>query len=129
MTTPTSTLIKSAIERLAYRKTRRKIAKEAGLEPNMVSMIKHGKARLPLDRVPALAEALEIDPALLFRTALTDLWPTYETVVRRIFRDVFTSNEWAIVEIVRERTMGKVPDVTPDLRRKIEALFEGEITS
>ena len=33
----------------------------------MMAMIKSGAAKLPLDRVPALARALECDPAVLFQ--------------------------------------------------------------
>lgn len=45
-------------------KTQAEIASEAGFANfNMMSMIKSGATRLPIDRVPALADALKIDPA------------------------------------------------------------------
>jgi len=48
VTTATSKLIKRAIESLASEITQSEIARKAGFDrPNMLSMIKHGKARLP----------------------------------------------------------------------------------
>ena len=36
----------------------------------MMSFLKNGRNKLPLDRVPSLAKALEVDPAYLMRLAL-----------------------------------------------------------
>ena len=56
---------------LKHKKTQTEIAGVAGfVNPNMVTMIKKGATKLPIDRVPALAKALECDPALLLRLAL-----------------------------------------------------------
>jgi hypothetical protein len=126
--TATSKLIKRAIEGLATELSQSEIAKKAGFgRANMLSMIKHGKARLPLDRIPALAVILRIDPALLFRTALADHWPKHERTVRLIFRDVLTENEWAFVELVRSVTHGAVPPMTPTLKVGITKLFNAAI--
>ncbi|MGZ9053126.1 MAG: helix-turn-helix domain-containing protein [Rhodoplanes sp.] len=52
-------------------KSQREIAAELGYErPNIISMMKRGETKLPLDKVPALAKALHVDPAHLFRLAL-----------------------------------------------------------
>ncbi len=52
-------------------KTQADIAAEAGfVNGNYLSMLKAGNSKLALDRVPALATALESDPALLMRLAL-----------------------------------------------------------
>ena len=49
---------------LRPKKTQRKIAAETGFASvNMLAMIKAGNSRLPLDRVPALAKALDVDGA------------------------------------------------------------------
>ena len=59
---------------LKHRKAQAQIAAEAGfVNANMLSMIKGGSAKLALDRVPALAEALECDAARLFRVALEQM--------------------------------------------------------
>ena len=47
------------------------IAIEAGFKhPNMITMLKLGTAKLPLDRVGALAKAIDCDPKYLFKLAL-----------------------------------------------------------
>ncbi len=52
-------------------KTQADIAAEAGfVNANSLSMLKSGNTKLALDRVPALATALDCDPALLMRLAL-----------------------------------------------------------
>jgi len=83
----------------------------------MLSMIKKGKTRLPLERVPALAKALEIDPAVLFRVALKELWPGYHKVVASIFRDVLSEEEWRIIELIRDMVDKEVAYRLPPHRR------------
>lgn len=52
-------------------KSQAEIASETSFpNPNMISMVKSGAIRVPLDRVPALAEALQVDPARLLQLAL-----------------------------------------------------------
>jgi len=45
----------------------REVARACGfLRPNIVSMIKSGETRLPLERLGAMARILDVDPAALF---------------------------------------------------------------
>ena len=61
-------LIEKRIVELRPTKTQAEIAAEAGFtNVNMLSMIKTGATRLPIDRVPALAAALDVDAARLFQ--------------------------------------------------------------
>jgi transcriptional regulator with XRE-family HTH domain len=121
MSSNTAKLIATAIKRLEGRKTQAQVAREAGFpHPNMLSMIRHGKSRLPLERIPALAEALEIDAALLFRLALSESWPGYERVVLQIFGDVFTMEEREMIAFLRHVSYGKVPQLNRRLERAIK---------
>ena len=128
MSSNTAKLIEGAIKRLEGRKTQAQVAREAGFpRANMLSMIKYGKSHLPLQRVPALAEALEIEPALLFRLALSENWPGYERVVLRIFGDVLTMDEREMIAFMRHVCDGKVPQLTPHLEKSIKrALKRGD---
>src|SRR5437870_4016001 len=57
-------------------KTQFDIAQEVGYDkPNMIAMWRSGTAKVPLDKVPAAAKALGVDPALLFRLAMAQYWP------------------------------------------------------
>ena len=52
-------------------KSQAEIAAQAGYtNANMITMIKQGSSKVALDRVPALAHALEADPAYVMRLAL-----------------------------------------------------------
>src|SRR5689334_10108500 len=67
-------------------KTQREIAQEAGFpRPNMLSMLKSGDSKLPLERIPGLARALDADAAHLFRLAMADCWPELAATIGEIF--------------------------------------------
>lgn len=52
------------------------IAEEAGFEaPNIVTLIKQGKAKLPMDRVGTMTRALEADPVELRHICLEEYQP------------------------------------------------------
>ena len=89
-----SIIVSAAIDRLAPRKTQKELAREMGfLRPGMLSMIKTGAARIPFAKLPNVAVALGIDPALLIRTHLCETWPEFEDVVMEVFGGVVTETE------------------------------------
>ena len=54
-------------------KAQKDIARECGWpKPNVVTMLKKGDMKLPLDKVGPLAKALQVDPALLFWLSLSE---------------------------------------------------------
>lgn len=127
MSPNTAKLIASALKNLEGRKTQKQVAREAGFRrSNFISMLKHGQAAVPIERVPALAEALEIDPALLFRAAMSELWPGYEHVVIAVFGTVLTRREAELIALIRHLTSGNVPKLTPRLEKALKAAFDDE---
>ena len=51
-------------------KTQREIAAECGFDkPNIITMFKNGSTKVPLNRIGALAKALDADPAHMLRLA------------------------------------------------------------
>ena len=70
---PAAQLIRRRIHELQGRKSQAEIAAEAGFKsPNMLSMIKDGKVKLPIERAVSLAKALECDPMKLVRMVLDE---------------------------------------------------------
>ena len=66
--------IQKRLLELRAKKSQIEIANEAGFNnPNILSMLKNGASKLPLDRVAALAKALECDPPFLFKLAVEQL--------------------------------------------------------
>lgn len=98
-----------------HHKTQADIAREAGFKnANFITMLKQGNAKLALERVPALAEALDTDPAHLLRLALDQ---TFGAKMMRIFTDLLgepaTTNEKAWLEVIREGSCNTDPAPTP----------------
>ncbi|RTL86128.1 MAG: XRE family transcriptional regulator [Hyphomicrobiales bacterium] len=106
-------------------KSQREIAAEIGYDrPNIISMIKNGDTKLPLDKVPALAKALEVDPKHLFRLALEQHHPDVARVAHEIFGNVVTDHELALVKMFREITDNGDPKPQPILFDIMEDAFK-----
>ena len=85
-------------------KTQDEIAKEAGFHsPNTISMIKTGRTKLPIARIPALAKALDSDPRELLALALQ----TYEPELYRVYSTIspemlISVKEYELLKAVRK---------------------------
>lgn len=106
-------------------KTQAQIAEEAGfINPNMIAMLKSGSTKLPLDRVPSLAAALECDPRLLFNLALEPLGgDTTVRAIEDIFGVVVKKNEAAWIQELRDVSGNTDPSLTSRGRAAIRGIF------
>ena len=67
----------------ASAKTQTEISKEAGFpHPNFLSMIRTGKAKVPIARVPALADALEVPHQELLQRCMEAYQPEVHRVLQ-----------------------------------------------
>ena len=117
--------LQKRILELRPNKSQGEIAAEAGfINVNMLAMIKSGATRMPLDRVPALADALDIDPARLFLLTLeqSEGW-TLSTAIEQIFGTVVTKNEVAWLKELRSASGGTDPTLTTRSRIALRAIF------
>ena len=110
---------------LRPRKSQAQIAEEAGfINANMIAMLKNGTTKLPLDRVPGFAKALECDPRLLFNLAMDQIdSATTRRAVEEIFGTVVTRNEVAWIDEIRDASGNSDPSVTTRSRSAIRAIF------
>ncbi|RWG11359.1 MAG: XRE family transcriptional regulator [Mesorhizobium sp.] len=117
--------VERRILELRPRKTQSAIATEAGFgQHNMLTNIKLGNSKLPLDRVPALAKALEVDPAFLFTMAVDQLGgDTTELAIRKIFGTLVTENETAWLEEIRKASDYSDPSLTSRSRAVLRGIF------
>ena len=77
--------IQKRVADLRLRKSQIEIAIEAGfVSRNMITMLKTGASKLPLDRVPSLARALECDPAYLLRLTLEQVEGDRQNFIRLV---------------------------------------------
>jgi DNA-binding Xre family transcriptional regulator len=66
--TPAALFIADRVRDLKHRKSQKDIAREACfVNANMLSLLKSGASKVPLDRVPALARALEVVPSVFLQ--------------------------------------------------------------
>ncbi|WP_026759199.1 helix-turn-helix domain-containing protein [Sediminimonas qiaohouensis] len=117
--------IQKRVMELRPRKSQIEIATEAGfVNPNMAAMIKNGTTKLPLDRVPSLARALECDPAYLLRLTLEQVaGDTAANAIVEIMGTPVTRNETGWLQEIREASDHGDPRMTARSRAAIRAIF------
>jgi hypothetical protein len=106
-------------------KSQRDIAIEAGfVNSNMMSLLKSGRTKMPLDRVPALAKALDCDARRLFLLALQQGGnETTLSAVEKIFGTVVTRNEVEWIEEIRDASGNGDPRLTARSRTALRGIF------
>ncbi|MBC7602477.1 MAG: hypothetical protein H7255_07430 [Ramlibacter sp.] len=94
-------------------KTDEQIAKEVGFtQTNVYTMIKQGTLKMPIDKVEALAKAIDYPAADLLRLVLRDNMPDVLAAIERIWTGLaLTGNEKKLVESYRYLAKGR--DVAP----------------
>ncbi|RUT28235.1 XRE family transcriptional regulator [Arsenicitalea aurantiaca] len=123
--TPLTQFLERRILELKPVKTQAEIAAAAGFtSPNMLAMIKLGDAKLPLDRVPALAKALDVDPARLLQLALEQaVGDTTARALLEVFGPIVTHNELGWIEAIRVASDHLDPPLTRRGRTAILGIF------
>lgn len=117
--------LRKQIDALSGIKNQREIASEIGYDkPNIISMFKRGEAKVPLDKIPALAKALHSDPAFMFKLALEQYWPKQEAAIAAIFGAIATKNQQAITARIAELSDRDDPELTPELDQALVDFFE-----
>lgn len=78
------------------------IAEEAGFDkPNVITMIKQGKTKLPLAKVGLMAKALEVDPIYLLKMCLEEYQPDTWKEISPYMEDMVTADEMKILRAIR----------------------------
>ncbi|MTH77164.1 helix-turn-helix transcriptional regulator [Paracoccus aestuariivivens] len=117
--------LRRQLELLAHRKTQREIAHEAGFtNANMLSLMKVGSSKIPLDRVPSLARAMEVDPARLMQLALEQsIGKTNAAAILQVFGTPTTENERGWLNEIRDASDQTDPRLTTRSRTALRAIF------
>lgn len=117
--------LRDRIQALSHRKTQAEIAAEAGFtNPNMITILKSGRSKIPLDRLPSLAKALECDPAFLMRLALVQaVGRTAALAIGDIFGTAVTENEQGWLEELRDASGNTDPRLTARSRATLRGIF------
>ncbi len=106
-------------------KSQRQIAKECGYaNPNIISMFKKGHTKVPVEKVPAMAKALGVDPADMLRRAMRETMPSVLQTVEDVVGDLVTVNERKILETIRSASKESDPALDKDTEKALKALFK-----
>jgi transcriptional regulator with XRE-family HTH domain len=102
----------------------KEIARLAGMSPTMLSMVRYGRNKLPVEYVPKLAKALEIDPRRLLLPVMEEgMRPEARQVLTSLLGRLVTDNEMAIIEVVRIASDGSDPPITRRIEDGLLELF------
>jgi len=100
------------------------IAATAGFAAvNTLAMIKNGSARLPLDRVLGLADALDTDPRYVCLLALEQQGKAVSLAIQKACGHVVTENEFDWITELREASAWSNPALTTKGVNAIWGLF------
>lgn len=98
---PTARHLFDAIE--CSSKTQKEIAKDAGFaSPNILSMMKTGETKVPINRIPSLSQALGIAPGEFINVALREYHPDLHSVLIEHFGFGLSLEERILLEIYDE---------------------------
>jgi predicted XRE-type DNA-binding protein len=92
-------------------------------KPNIITMFKQGMTKVPIEKIPALATALGLDPAHLLSMAMREYMPESFKTIQETMGHVVSKNEYAIVDAIREITKDRDPPLTKELKGKLKAAF------
>lgn len=83
-------------------KSQKEIAQEVGWQkPNVLSMMKQGITKVPLDKVPALARACGVDEAHFLQLAMSEYQPAIWKVIIDTVGEPLSSDEKKMLEEYR----------------------------
>ena len=122
--TPMSAFLAKKFDELSRDKSQKEIAKELGYaKSNILSMFKSGEAKVPLEKIPALSRALDVDIAHLFRLGLEQYWPDLRETLRKFFHEVPTPNEVILLHKWRTATENTDPTIGGQLEERIDSML------
>ncbi|MGZ8172952.1 MAG: hypothetical protein ACXWT0_03895 [Methylobacter sp.] len=100
------------------------MAEELGFaKPNIITMFKQGKTRVPLEKVPGFAKVLKLDPKMLLRMAMLEYCPELYRAVDETFGSVVTRNEKMILDEIRRLSQNTDPAITSIADKKATEVF------
>lgn len=116
--------ISKQIDALAGERTQREIAMSVGWnQPAVLSMVKRGEVKLPLDKAVPLARALRVNEAYLLRMVLEDYYPPLAEALFKQSIIAITENEIDLIRTVREITGNSDPALSEEGKEKLKGVF------
>lgn len=85
-------------------KSQKDIAQEVGYtKPNVLSMMKKGITKIPIDKAPAIARACGVDEKLFLRSVMYEYMPeTWKVISETLGTDLLSEDEQKVLEEYRQ---------------------------
>jgi len=92
------------------------LANKLGYESqNIISMLKAGSMRVPINKVAVLAEVTDIDPVFLLEKVMNETQPEVWDALKTIIgNQLLTTKEMALIDHIRASLNGVEVDLTDD---------------
>lgn len=120
---PTASMLTEAIDSSGL--TQREIADRIGLKhPNVISMMKQGVTRVPLNRIPALSQALGMKESDFLIIAIQEYHPGVHEVLVDVLGLPLTDAELGILTMFRMADLRGNIEVEGPFRQALEALLD-----
>jgi len=120
---PTANMLAKAIEQSEL--NQREIADRAGFKKaNIISMLKSGETKVPLERIPALAHALAMDEREFLMVAIEEYHPGVHEVLVDVLGLPLSDAELGIVTMFRMASMRGEIEVAGPFQTALEALLD-----
>jgi transcriptional regulator with XRE-family HTH domain len=114
--------LEQAIEHSGLAQT--EIAEALGYDqPNIISMFKTGRTKVPIEIIPKLAELLGVSELYFLKLAMEEYHPEMWKVIERAFGKLVSDNEYDIVDCIRTASTGTDPELTEDVEKELFRLF------
>lgn len=108
-------------------KSQKDIAAAMGYDkPNVLTMIKQGKTKLPINKVGPLARALGIDPVHLLRLTMSEYMPeTWDTIEDIVGQSLVSVGEKKLLDELRGALGGiGLDDLSAKSRERLTAVLK-----
>lgn len=118
--------IRDCIEHDPLHRSHVEIAAEAGYDsPSMLTMLKNGRQRLPLNRVTALAHALRADLVTMFGLAIQQYIEREQLLeILKLLGAPANPKQQVITRRIVEILGDAEPELTPELDAKLVEVFK-----
>jgi hypothetical protein len=103
----------------------KEIADELNYEkPNVITMFKQGTTKVPINKIPAFAKALGVDPVHFLKLALAEYMPETWEVISSVLntQSMVSEHEMKILDIVRNNSEGY--DLAPETDEEVLELMK-----
>ncbi|MBO9474122.1 hypothetical protein J7413_11290 [Shimia sp. R10_1] len=119
---PTATMLTQAID--ASDMTQKETSDRIGMNnANVISMMKQGITRVPLGRIPALSETLQINAQTFLMTAIEEYHPGTHEVLVDVLGLPLSDTEMRLLSLLRTTEASGIVDAIGPLWRYLENLL------